>query len=62
MEHPIVEQWNILSWNIRTSGGGNEEHLTLEQWNRDDGKTVEHLMEEQWHNHGGTVEHLMVEQ
>ena len=57
-----MEQWNISSWNITTSGCGNVEHLTLEQWNRDDGKTVEHLMEKQWHNHGGTVEHIMEEQ
>ena len=41
----------------------------VEQWNSRtcDGGTVEHLMVEQWTNHGGTsdggtVEHLMVEQ
>ena len=27
-----------------------------------DGGTVDHLTEEQWNNHAGTAEHLMVEQ
>ena len=47
MEHLMVQQWNISSWNIRTSDGANVEHLMMEQWDRDDGETVEHLMVEQ---------------
>ena len=34
-EHVMVEQWNILCWNSRTSGG--------EKWNNR-GETVEHLL------------------
>ena len=43
----MVQQWNISSWNIRTSDGANVEHLMMDQWDRDEGETVEHLMVEQ---------------
>ena len=40
--------------------GGTLDHLIVQRWKRDGG-TVERLMVEQWNRYGGTQEHLMVE-
>ena len=39
----LEQRW----WNIRTPDGRKEEHLMVEQWNKDGG-TVEHLMVQHW--------------
>ena len=56
----MVEQYNI-SW---LNGGTEVLNSRTSWWNStlSDGGTVEHLILEQWNYHGGTKQHLMVEQ